>query len=48
RYKTRQEAKMSIFEYIETFYNFKRIHSTIGYLSPIAFKKQYEQLLSHK
>lgn len=48
RYRTRQEAKMSIFEYIETFYNFKRIHSTIGYLSPIAFEKQYEQLLSHK
>ncbi|WP_420796283.1 IS3 family transposase [Bacillus methanolicus] len=27
RYKTREEAKKSIFEYIEIFYNNKRIHS---------------------
>jgi len=42
-YETRKEAKMSIFDYIETFYNYKRIHSTIGYLSPVAFEKQYRQ-----
>lgn len=42
-YKTRIEAKMSIFEYIETFYNYKRIHSTIGYLSPVAYERVYDQ-----
>lgn len=42
-YKTREEAKMSIFDYIETFYNYKRIHSTIGYVSPVAFEKQYKR-----
>jgi len=43
-YETRKEAKMSIFNYIETFYNYKRVHSTIGYLSPVAFEKQYKQI----
>lgn len=44
-YKTRKQAKLSIFAYIETFYNYKRIHSTIDYLSPLAFEKRYEQSL---
>ncbi|WP_286164868.1 IS3 family transposase [Clostridium sp. 1xD42-85] len=26
-----------------TFYNYKRIHSSIGYLSPIAYEKKYAQ-----
>lgn len=43
RYKTREQAKQSIFEYIEIFYNRKRRHSTIGYLSPYIFEKQWEQ-----
>ncbi len=34
KYKTREQAKKSIFEYITCFYNGKRIHSSIGYLSP--------------
>ena len=37
-YATRQEAKASIFEYIEVFYNRKRLHSSLGYLSPEAFE----------
>ena len=32
-FKTKREAKMKIFEYIEGFYNRKRLHSTLGYLS---------------
>ncbi|WLR52481.1 IS3 family transposase [Bacillus tianshenii] len=40
-YRTREEAKKSIFTYIESFYNYKRIHSAINYQSPIAFEKQY-------
>ena len=41
KYKTRDEAKMSIFNYLVGFYNSKRIHSTLGYLSPNEFEKQY-------
>jgi putative transposase len=37
-YATRAEAKASIFEYIETFYNRVRRHSTLGYLSPVNFE----------
>lgn len=37
--QTRKEAKTIIFEYIEVFYNRKRKHSSLGYLSPIAFEK---------
>jgi transposase InsO family protein len=33
RFKTRSEAKRSLFEYIEFFYNSKRIHSTLDYLT---------------
>jgi putative transposase len=38
-FKTREEAKAMIFEYIEIFYNKKRLHSTLGYLSPEQFEK---------
>ena len=38
-YATREEARQSIFEYIELFYNTRRRHSALGYLSP----EQYEQ-----
>ncbi len=40
RYQTREEAKKSIFDYIEVFYNRQRKHSYLGYQSP----EQYEQL----
>lgn len=38
KYDTREDAKLSIFEYIEVYYNRKRIHSTIGYKSPAQFE----------
>ena len=39
RFKTRIEAKVAIFEYIEVFYNRQRIHSSSGYRVPMeAFK----------
>jgi putative transposase len=38
KYSTRREAKQSIFEYIEVFYNRQRRHSALGYLSPEAFE----------
>ena len=37
---TRQEAKLAIFDHIETFYNPKRRHSSLGYLPPVAFEKR--------
>ena len=42
-FKTREEAKSAIFEYIEVFYNRERRHSTLGYCSPVNFE-QYWQL----
>lgn len=41
RYKTRKEAHADIFWYIEVFYNRKRRHQALGYLSPAEFKRQY-------
>lgn len=38
-FSTRDEAKKAIFEYIELFYNRKRRHSSLGYLSPLEFEK---------
>jgi len=38
QYATREEARRSIFEYIEAFYNRTRIHSSLGYVSPEAFE----------
>jgi putative transposase len=37
-YRTREEAKADVFDYIECFYNPKRRHSTIGYMSPMEFE----------
>jgi transposase InsO family protein len=37
-YATREQARQSIFEYIEVFYNRQRLHSSLGYLSPEAFE----------
>ena len=39
-YKTRDEARRDIFEYIEIFYNRVRLHSTLGYLSPNAVRSK--------
>jgi putative transposase len=38
RFRTRQEARSAIFDYIEIFYNRQRLHSSLGYLSPMQFE----------
>lgn len=43
-YRTEEEARAGIFEYIELFYNRTRRHSAIGYVSPNDRERQYEQL----
>ena len=45
KFKTREEAKRSIFEYVEMYYNRKRAHSTLGYLSPFEFENRVSQSL---
>lgn len=42
-YRTREQAKQSIFEYVEVFYNRQRRHSTCGYVSPTVFENQWVQ-----
>jgi putative transposase len=38
-YRTREQARSDVFDYIERFYNPTRRHSTIGYLSPVQFEQ---------
>jgi putative transposase len=40
-YQTRQQARQSIFQYIESFYNTRRRHSALGYLSPAEFERRH-------
>jgi putative transposase len=38
RFKSREEARAQLFDYIEVFYNRQRLHSTLGYVSPAQFE----------
>ncbi|MGD9841309.1 MAG: IS3 family transposase, partial [Steroidobacteraceae bacterium] len=38
-YQTRDEARADVFHYIEQFYNLRRRHSTLGYVSPAEFER---------
>ena len=44
KYKTRDEARADIFDYIVRFYNPRRRHSTFNGLSPVEFEKRYASL----
>ena len=39
-YRTRDAARADVFDYIERFYNPRRRHSTLGYLSPVAYEER--------
>jgi transposase InsO family protein len=41
RFLTRDQAKQQVFEYIEVYYNRKRLHSKLGYLSPEAYELKF-------
>ena len=45
-YRTRTEARQDIFEYIEVFYNRQRRHSSLGYLSPVAYEERSQLCLN--
>ena len=40
-YRTRSEARQSVFEYIEVFYNRKRRHAFLNYVTPVEYEKQF-------
>ena len=40
-YRTKVEARQSLFEYIEIFYNRRRRHSYLGYVSPVEYEARY-------
>ena len=44
RFGKRQEARDSIFEYIEIFYNRRRIHSAVGYLTPAEYEEKFKRV----
>ena len=46
RFQTRQEARSTIFEYLECFYNPIRLHSTLQYVSPVAFEQATQSTMN--
>ena len=45
RWRTHTDARMDVFDYIEGFYNPRRRHSALGYLSPAEFERRTFQTL---
>jgi len=43
KYRSREEARRDIFEYIEVFYNRQRLHSSLGYKSPAEFEQEFQE-----
>ena len=44
RFRSRSEARMAVFQFIEGFYNPSRRHSALGYLSPIEYERKHDGL----
>ena len=43
RFRTQLEARSAVFDFIEGFYNPRRRHSSLGYLSPVDYERRHEQ-----
>lgn len=43
RFRTREEARKAIFEYIEIFYNRKRRHAALDYMTPVDFTRKFKE-----
>ena len=43
-FENREAARTAIFEYIEVFYNRARLHSGLGYTTPLQAEQQYQQV----
>lgn len=48
RFETLENARTEIFEYIEMYYNTKRIHSSLNYQTPVAYEKEYYNFLTQE
>jgi len=46
RFETRAEAKEKVYDYVEAFYNTRRRHSALGYLSPAAYERTWPKELA--
>jgi len=44
RFQTREEAKAAVFDYIEVFYNRQRLHSGIGYRTPVEARAEMSEV----
>lgn len=45
-FRTRSEARLAIFDFVEAFYNRERLHSSIGQLSPVEFERRFQERIS--
>ena len=43
-FENREAARTAIFEYIEVFYNRTRLHSSLGYTTPLQAEQQYQRV----
>ena len=47
RFRTRADARAAVFEYVEIFYNRQRLHSALGYRTPIEARADMEAIITH-
>ena len=45
RFRTREEAKAAVFDYVEIFYNRQRLHSALGYRTPAEARASMEGVI---
>ena len=45
-FRTKNEARLAIFDFVEAFYNRERLHSSIGQLSPVEFERRFRERIN--